>query len=266
MQCNLRDVGVAGACINRIAQLVSDNTALWKNRIELIAYFSAPARIRQYSAHSTPFRSSSLTLQAERLSVKLSEQTAHLMAGCGRLSGFSLGATTRSRVVPLTRTEGDKSMFVTMRRIALISAALGIVGFSVAPVQAATEKTIQQTPFQQSVQAGSCYDTLYCFITFPAATVQTAIHSVSCWSVVSAGAVVQQLSLGVTNPDGSTASVLLPVFSQGPNGQGLTTGSNLQTLVFVQTGVTPTIFFQLDSGSLTYMNCTISGWTLEEKK
>jgi hypothetical protein len=74
--------------------------------------------------------------------------------------------------------------------------------------------------------------------------------------------VVQQLSLGVVNLDGSTASVLLPTFSQGPNGEGLTTGSNLQTLLFVNTGVAPTIFFQLDSGSLTYLNCTISGWTL----
>jgi len=84
------------------------------------------------------------------------------------------------------------------RHIALMIAALAAVGLSTVSAQAATEKT-EKTPYHQSVQAGSCYDTLYCFITFPVTTAQTAIHSVSCWSVVSAGAVVQQLSLGVVN-------------------------------------------------------------------
>lgn len=157
-------------------------------------------------------------------------------------------------------------MFITVRRTALISAALAIVGFSIAPAQATTEKTIQQTPYQQSVQAGNCYNTLFCVINFPATTAQTAIHNVACWSVVSAGAVIQQLSLSFTNASGNLASIELPIFSAGPNGQGLTTGSNLQTLLFVDSGVAPLIFFQLDSGALTYLNCTISGWTLEEKK
>ena len=157
-------------------------------------------------------------------------------------------------------------MFITMRHIAFISAALAIVGFSVVPAQAATEKTIQEAPYQQSVQAGSCYNTLYCTVNFPAATAQTAIHNVACWSVVSAGAVIQQLALGFTNPNANLTYVELPIISAGPNGQGLTTGSNLQTLLFVDAGVAPSIFFQLDSGSLTYLSCTISGWTLEEKK
>lgn len=153
-------------------------------------------------------------------------------------------------------------MLNTMRRqIALISVVLAILGLGALPAQAAADKT-EKTPFHQSIQAGNCYNTLYCFITFPAATAETAVHSVSCWSDVSAGAVVQQLSLGVVNPDGSTTSVLLPVFSQGPNGEGLTTGSNLQTLVFVEPGVTPTIFLQLDSGAVWYLNCTLSGWIL----
>jgi hypothetical protein len=159
----------------------------------------------------------------------------------------------------------EPTMIITMRHTALVSAALAIVGLSVTPAQAAAEKT-EKTPYQQSVQAGSCYNTLYCVVSFPATTAQTAIHSVSCWSVVSAGAVVQQLSLGFTNLNGNLTSVLLPIFSQGPNGQGLTTGSNLQTLLFMDTDVAPSIFFQLDSGSLTYLSCTISGWTLEEKK
>jgi hypothetical protein len=157
-------------------------------------------------------------------------------------------------------------MIITMRRIALISAALAIVGFSVAPAQAAAEKTIQQTPYQQTLQAVNCYNVLYCLVNFPPTTAQTAIHNVACWSVVSAGAVVQQLSFSFTNPNGNLASVELPIFSGGPNGQGLTTGSNLQTLLFLDTGVAPLVFFQLDSGSLTYLTCTISGWTLEEKK
>jgi hypothetical protein len=156
-------------------------------------------------------------------------------------------------------------MLITMRHIALISAALAIVGFSVVPAQGATEKT-EKTPYQQSVQAGSCYNSLYCVVSFPATTAQTVIHNVVCWSVVSAGAVVQQLSLNFTNLNGNLTVVELPIFSAGPNGQGLTTGSNLQTLLFVDTGVAPSIFFQLDSGSLTYLNCTISGWTLDEKK
>jgi hypothetical protein len=157
-------------------------------------------------------------------------------------------------------------MFITMRRIALVSAALAIVGFSVAPAQAATEKTIQQTPYQQTLQAGSCNNALFCEINFPATTAQTAIHNVACWAGVSAGAVVQQLSLGFTNPGASLTVVELPIFSAGPNGPGLTTGSNLQTLLFLDSGVSPLIFFQLDSGSLTTLICTISGWTLEEKK
>lgn len=157
-------------------------------------------------------------------------------------------------------------MIITMRHTALIGAALTIVGLSVAPAQGATEKTIEQTPYQQSVLAGSCYNSLACTVTFPATTAQTAIHNVACWSVVSAGAVIQQLALGFTNPSANLTYVELPIISAGPNGEGLTTGGNLQTLLFVAAGVAPSIFFQLDSGSLTYLNCTISGWTLEEKK
>jgi hypothetical protein len=157
-------------------------------------------------------------------------------------------------------------MFITKRHIALISAALAIVGFTVAPAQAATEKTIQQTPYQQTLQAGSCNNALFCEINFPATTAQTVIHNVACWAGVSAGAVIQQLSLGFTNPNANFAVVELPIFSAGPNGPGLTTGSNLQTMLFLDSGVAPLIFFQLDSGSLTTLICTISGWTLEEKK
>jgi hypothetical protein len=157
-------------------------------------------------------------------------------------------------------------MFITMRRIALVSAALAIVGFSVVPAQAAAEKTIQQTPYQQTVLVGGCYNALNCTVSFPATTAQTAIHNVACWSVVGGGAVIQQLALGFTNPGASLTYVELPIFSAGPNGQGLTTGSNLQTLLFVDSGVAPSIFFQLDSGGLFYLTCTISGWTLEEKK
>jgi hypothetical protein len=157
-------------------------------------------------------------------------------------------------------------MFITVRHIALVSAALAIVGFSVAPAQAATDKTIQQTPYQQTLQGSSCNDTLFCFINFPATTAQTMIQNVACWTVVSAGAVIQQLALGFTNPGASLTYVELPIISAGPNGPGLTTGSNLQTLLFVDSGVAPNIFFQLDSGSLSGLMCTISGWTLEEKK
>jgi hypothetical protein len=157
-------------------------------------------------------------------------------------------------------------MFVTMRRIALVSAASAIVGFSVAPAQATSEKTIQQTPYQQTLQAPSCYSALYCEINFPAITAQTEIQNVACWAGVSADAVIQQLSLGFTNRNGNLAVVELPIFQAGPNGPGLTTGSNLQTLLFLDSGVAPLIFFQLDSGSLTNLFCTISGWTLEEKK
>jgi hypothetical protein len=157
-------------------------------------------------------------------------------------------------------------MIITMRHMALISAALAIVGFSVAPAQAATDKTIQQTPYQQTLQAPSCYNALYCEINFPATTAQTMIQNVACWAGVSQGAVIQQLSLGFTNPNKNFAVVELPIFSAGPNGPGLTTGSNLQTLLFLDSGVALNIFFQLDSGSLTTLICTISGWTLEDKK
>ena len=155
-------------------------------------------------------------------------------------------------------------MNIIVRHTVLVSAALAIVGLSLVPAQAGTERAAktEKTPYQQSLQAANCYNSLYCVVNFPATTAQTAIHNVSCWTVVSAGAVVQQLSLGFTNLDGNFAAVELPIFSAGPNGQGLTTGSNLQTLLFLDTGVAPTIFFQLDSGSLTYLNCTISGWTL----
>ena len=146
-----------------------------------------------------------------------------------------------------------------IKHIGIATLALATFGLSVLPAQAAKE---EKTPYQQSVQAGNCYNTLYCLVNFPATTAQTAIHSVSCWSVVSSGAVIQQLSLSFTNSNASLTSVELPIFSEGPNGQGLTTGSNLQTLLFVDQGVAPLIFFQLDSGSLTYLSCTIAGYTL----
>jgi hypothetical protein len=130
---------------------------------------------------------------------------------------------------------------------------------SALPAQAAPEKV----PYQQSAQAPSCYGNLYCLITFPATTAQTEIHNVSCWTVVSEGAVVQQLSFYFTNPSVDPTNLLMPIFSQGPNGPGLTTGSNLQTLLFVEEGVTPTVFFQLDSGGVTYLTCTISGYALK---
>lgn len=151
-----------------------------------------------------------------------------------------------------------------MRHLAIAILAFATVGLSVSPARAAADKAekAEKTPYQQSIQAVNCYNTLYCLVNFPATTAQTAIHSVSCWSVVSSGAVIQQLSLSFTNANQNLTSVELPIFSEGPNGQGLTTGSNLQTLLFVDSGVAPTIFFQLDSGSLTYLNCTISGYTL----
>lgn len=151
-----------------------------------------------------------------------------------------------------------------MRHLAIAILAFATVGLGVSPAQAAADKAEKtgKTPYQQSIQAGNCYNVLYCVVSFPATTGQTAIHNVSCWSVVSSGAVVQQLSLSFTNTNGVLTGIGLPIFSAGPNGQGLTTVSNLQTLLFMDGGVAPSVFFQLDSGSLTYLSCTISGYTL----
>jgi hypothetical protein len=164
--------------------------------------------------------------------------------------------------------KGDElAMIITMRRIALISAALAIVGLRVVPAQAA-ERTIEQTPYQQSLPPTVCFDTnLSCEIDFPAVTAQTAIHNVACTWQLSTGAVVQQMALVFTNPNTTTfAAAELPVTISGPNANSVSAFANLQTLLFVATGVVPKIFFQLDSGSILDLNCTISGWTLEEKK
>src|ERR1700722_4180201 len=159
-------------------------------------------------------------------------------------------------------------MFITMRRIALASAALAIVGFGVVPAQGATERTIEQTPYQQSLSPTVCFDnSLSCEIDFPAVTAQTAIHNVACTWQLSSGAVVQQMALVFTNPNTTTfAAAELPVTISGPNVNSSSAYTNLQTLLFVATGVVPKIFFQLDSGSILDLNCTISGWTLEQKK
>jgi hypothetical protein len=158
-------------------------------------------------------------------------------------------------------------MFIT-RHVALISAALAIVGFSVAPAEGATEKTIEQTPYQQSLSPTICFDnSLSCEIDFPAVTAQTAIHNVACTWQLSTGAVVQQMAIAFTNTNTSTlVAAELPVFISGPNVNSVSAATNLQTLLFVSTGVVPKIFFQLDSGSILDLACTISGWTLEQKK
>jgi hypothetical protein len=158
-------------------------------------------------------------------------------------------------------------MFIKMRRMAL-AAALAIIGFGVVPAQGATERTIEQTPYQQSLSATVCFDnSLSCEIDFPAVTAQTAIHNVACTWQLSTGAVVQQMAIVFTNPNASTFTAAeLPIFISGPNANSVSAAANLQTLLFAAAGVVPKIFFQLDSGSILDLNCTISGWTLEEKK
>jgi hypothetical protein len=154
-------------------------------------------------------------------------------------------------------------MIITVRRIALVSAAFAIVGLSVVPAQAATEKT-EKTPYQQSLPSTVCYSgSASCEIDFPATTGQTAIHNVACWWVQSTGAVVQQMVLYAANLNGQAAAAELPIISGGPNGTNMTTtAANLQTLFFVDSGVAPKIFLNLDSGSISLLSCTISGWTL----
>ncbi len=149
----------------------------------------------------------------------------------------------------------------TLHNTALLcAAALAFVGLSTVPAQAAADKT-EKAPYQQAVTS-TCYETQYCVINFPATTAQTVIHNVACWGVIGTGAVVQQLSFYFTNPSTGATNVGLTINSAGPNGEGLTSWSNLPTLLFMDSGVVPNIFLQLDSGTLSYLTCTISGWTL----
>ena len=74
------------------------------------------------------------------------------------------------------------------------------------------------------------------------------------------------MGLVFTNPNTTSFTAAeLPVTISGPNANSVSAYTNLQTLLFVATGVVPMIFFQLDSGSIIDLNCTISGWTLEQK-